>query len=226
MAGIAGTWFVMGSEAVPGTEADERPRHRVRLESYCLDRDEVTAQDYDECVGKGLCSVRGAAPGCSGPAERQHPANCVDWRQARDYCAQRGRRLPTEAEWEFAATRGASAYPWGSARPDPARLNMAGGDDGWTGTAPVGSFPRGATADGLRDLAGNVAEWVRDPYLPYPADDVEGPRADPGGDVRVLRGGGFNDAPSEFRGANRGFAEQTTRTAAIGFRCAADPRRR
>lgn len=101
-----------------------------------------------------------------------HPINCVDVHDAETYCAWVGKRLPTTQQWRWTATGGAEdrAYPWGAEPPDATRLNACGGecefgklyrdDDGFPTTAPVGGRPRGASVDGVHDLAGNVWEWT------------------------------------------------------------------
>jgi formylglycine-generating enzyme required for sulfatase activity len=176
--------------------------------------------------------------------KQEYPINCVTWRQAERYCSSMDKRLPTEAEWELAALGAVPhAYPWGDEEPTPAHVNacngecvawakekgltwpgLAAGDDGYPTLAPVGQFPRGNTASGLQDLAGNVAEWVEDGYAPYPESAVENPRGMPRADRRVVRGGAWN---SSYARAFRPFvrrAEPFTRaTAEIGFRCASKP---
>jgi len=195
MVSIPGGEFWMGSPDGVG-DADEHPRHRVQLSPYCIDRTEVTVAAYRACVDAGACAaattdnVYGSNPQEEDARRRRgvlnefcnwnrgnatrHPINCVTWAHADSFCRFRGGRLPTEAEWEFAA-RGTDErrYPWGEAVPDARRLNACGaecaryarehridydqlhaGEDGWAGTAPVGSFPQGASPFGVLDLEG------------------------------------------------------------------------
>jgi formylglycine-generating enzyme required for sulfatase activity/tRNA A-37 threonylcarbamoyl transferase component Bud32 len=173
-----------------------------------------------------------------------HPINCVDWQMASKYCAWKKARLPTEAVWEFAA-RGTSQrdYPWGDDPPSAKRLNACGTecsswaaqhgqtlgsmfteDDGFFATAPVGSYPDGASALGVVDLAGNVWEWTSDYYGPYSADDQVDPKGPANGDERVIRGGAFNGAsPDWAKPSYRYHSKPDTYNHAIGFRCAATP---
>ncbi len=125
-----------------------------------------------------------------------HPASNVTWRVARDYCAWAGLRLPTEAEWEYAA-RGQDGsrypYPWGDAPPERERLNKGGGQDGFPLTAPVGSFPGGASPFGCLDMAGNVLEHTADlagPIGAEPVTDPTGPATNDSGE-RITRGGSW-----------------------------------
>ena len=137
----------------------------------------------------------------------QHPANEMTWYGARDYCAALGKRLPTEAEREFAA-RGAQGrtYPWGEALPDPTRARYG---IGWIKTVPAGSLPKGATPEGVLDLAGNVHEWTSSIALPYPSRADDG-REDPDRVAdRVVRGGAADTGPETLRSAWRG-AERLT----------------
>ena len=170
-----------------------------------------------------------------------YPINCVDWELANTFCKVKGGRLPTEAEWEF-ATRGSDGrkYPWGDSPPtDGTRLNACGkeclawgkkfsedvtamysADDGFATTAPVGSFPGGASPFGLQDVVGNVWEWAADWYAPYGAE----PQVDPTGGAsadRVLRGGAWNGGDASWvRPTYRFKSPPTLRSHGIGFRCA------
>ena len=154
------------------------------------------------------------------PGFENHPANEMSWYGARDYCSALDKRLPTEAEREFAA-RGAQGrtYPWGEAPPDASRARFS---IGWTKTVPVGSLPQGATPEGVLDLAGNVHEWTASIMRPYPY------RADDGreeGDAladRVVRGGAADTGPDTLRASWRGASVSRGARAGhhnIGFRC-------
>jgi formylglycine-generating enzyme required for sulfatase activity len=153
----------------------------------------------------------------------QHPINCVDWSQAAAYCKWAGKRLPTEAEWERTA-RGTDGrrYAWGNEHPVnvkltniadetarkrfPAWKNTLLYDDGYVGTAPVGSFPDGATPVGALDVIGNVWEW----------------NADQRETGRVVRGASWMFEPAWVRTSLRGWTDAKVRAADGGFRCARD----
>jgi formylglycine-generating enzyme required for sulfatase activity len=253
---IPGGTFWMGSN---DGEPDEKPVHKVTLASYCMDKTEVTVAGYRECVQDGGCPPPFVTVQSKNikPEDRaiwsqfcnwgkagldEHPINCVDWNQAATYCEWRGDRLPTEAEWEFAA-RGSDArtYPWGDEPPDPTRLNACGrecvamgkllgkawsamypGNDGWKTTAPAGSYPKGASPFGVLDMAGNVLEWTADVYGKYKAAahpdplSVEASLA-----PRVFRGGSWlMYLPSKVRAVSRFKNDPGDREYALGFRCA------
>ena len=172
-----------------------------------------------------------------------YPINCVDWSQAKDYCRWAKKRLPTESEWEYVA-RGTDGriYPWGNDAPAANLVNACGeeceamgkktsynfttmysGNDGYEGTAPVESYPAGASPFGALNLIGNVYEWVSDWYGNYPTTAVEDPTGPVSGKVRVMRGGGWlNNNPSEVRANYRSNLEPDTRMPNVGFRCVAD----
>lgn len=158
------------------------------------------------------------------PGFDEHPVAETTWAAAVAYCKWRGARLPTEVEWE-AAARGARGriYPWGDATPTPERatIRRRSGD-----TAKIGSAPRGATPEGVLDLAGSLAEWTSTLYRPYPYRANDG-REDPhAAGERVTRGGDYvyQSAPEHLvTWHRRGFSRAPTAGHRhIGFRCAAD----
>src|SRR5688572_14740512 len=235
MVSIPGGAFIMGTDDGP---ADERPAHQVVLPPYSIDRFPVTNARYAEFLNAtGTHNPRGERlfdfddpdarihrAGEKWSADKgydNHPVVEASWAGARDYCAWRGKRLPTEAEWEKAA-RGTDArrYPWGGSMPDPKRAQYAAR---YNETAPVDSFTAGASPYGVQDLSGNAWEWVSSAYRPYPYDAKDG-REDPAaGPVRGTRGGGHDSPAEEITTTQRG--RNLSRNPAsghhnIGFRCA------
>ena len=211
---------------------DERPRRSIHVDAFQIDRQEVTVARYRKCVQAGGCTAPGTAGACNwGQSGRDdHPVNCVDWDQARKYCAWAGGRLPSEAEWDKAA-RGTDGreYPWGSAKPTCERAVM---DDGGFGcgqnrTWPVGSKPLGDSPYGAHDMAGNVWEWVRDWYRKdyYGSSPARNPQGPSSGETRVVRGGSWSGSGSrggnaeDMRAANRFSISPARRNAGVGFRC-------
>jgi serine/threonine-protein kinase len=173
--------FIMGG--VDGeAEDDEIPQHVVYLDSFWIDRTEVTVAKYNQCVETGYCylnnyqSTEISTDYYTNPFYSNYPILDVSWKNASDYCSWVGKRLPTEAEWEKAA-RGTNGqvFPWGDQSPQSNHANMCdsncllefantGINDGYTSLAPVGSYPNGASPYGLMDMAGNVWEWTADWY--------------------------------------------------------------
>jgi len=238
MVQLPGGLFTMGSDS---GLADERPAHVVTLKPFQIDRRPVTNEEFAaflQSIG-GTKNSRGQHlfDWDDGDARlrqvngkwradagfEHHPAVEMSWYGARDYCLAHGKRLPTEAEWEYAA-RGQQGrmYPWGAAPPDPTRARYSAG---WGKTVPAGSLSKGATPDGVLDLAGNVHEWTASIALPYPYradDDREDPDrlAD-----RVTRGGAADTASDTLRATWRGANVSRGARAGhhnIGFRCAKD----
>ena len=217
MADIPGGTFTMG--ALDG-EAHEKPLREVTLAPYCLDVTEVTVGAYARCVACrppatwGLCN----APGTD---RDDHPQNCVSWDDAVAYCAAVGKQLPTEAQWEFAARGGAQQrkWPWGFGAPADDRACWHRWEPDDRGTCAAGSFPEGPF--GLKDMAGNVWEWVADwygPHEPVPGQPLPKPGKAAG---RVLRGGAWSStSPGDLRGSNRTGMWPTNRDDYLGFRCA------
>lgn len=237
----AGT-FLLGSKRVDNdpygdwTQFDdtELPQHRVWLDSYEMDRDEVSLGEYlaflqkqklhpsDE-LQKLLWHVI-VVHSVSDQTLTRWPALYVTWAEANNLCAARQARLPTEAEWEKAA-RGSDGlpYPWGEAAPT-STLAMFGQHHVHEIPilAAVDSYEEGTSPYGLHHMAGNVAEWVQDwfgfDYYAYmPERNPPGPGA---GRYKSVRGGSWKSKPIMLRTATRGGGSPDQRAATIGFRCA------
>ena len=218
--------FQMGSTE---GDNDEAPVHTVALDAFWLDHTEVTNAQYQKCVAAGDCEVSRCASNSDYNGAEQ-PVVCVSWHDAVAYCEWAGGRLLTEAEWEYAA-RGPEGliYPWGNTF-DGTRLNFCDKsctfdwanqsvDDGYEFTAPVGSYPDGASWAGALDLAGNVWEWVADWYGDYSSGRQVNPTGPQNGDCRVLRGGSWHGNENNTRGANRDRSTPTDSDNSGGFRC-------
>jgi formylglycine-generating enzyme required for sulfatase activity len=238
MVEVAAGPFLMGCNAAVDSQCfdNEAAGHQVEVAAFRIDRTEVTVEQYARCVRAGACSTTGLTmPSLQGieqknwasfcnwgqPGRERHPINCLDWEQAKAYCAWTGARLPTEVEWEKAA-RGSDGrkYSWGNdgfvaghpvanisdesaKRVYPKWTIAVGYDDGWVGTAPVGSFPAGASPYGALDMIGNVWEWL--------ADEA------PGG--RAARGGCWS-APPYVRVSTRNAYDPRGHYHGVGVRCA------
>jgi sulfatase modifying factor 1 len=223
-----------GHRCSPTLFNNETPRHVVQLSSFWIDRFEVSVADYERCVGAGRCGPRPSSEATQRFDRSDYPVSRVSWNDAVAYCSFRGARLPTEAEFERAA-RGSSdrRYPWGNLfnvwASNHGRFgwDVTDAADGHAELAPVGSYPAGATPDGVYDLAGNVAEWVADRYAPtYESTEGRDPRGPGvgGSNLRVVRGGSYAQARFRLRGAARAFAEPGERRSTLGFRCARSAR--
>jgi serine/threonine protein kinase len=208
----AGMAFVAGGKVEDG-----------RVESFCLDLSEVTVDDYAACVkGKkctpafaqgnwpvtgGAQTLRNTACNAGRDGRGQHPINCVDWTQASAYCEAQGKKLPTDAQWDFAARRGEARakFPWGNDAPD---VHLCGsGITKRSETCKVGQFAKGDSPAGVHDLAGNVSEWT----------------STESGDERMFCGSDFTDGAGGEALYMLGYcsrARKTQRSALLGFRCA------
>lgn len=227
----------------------ELPAHTVALDGFWIDRTEVTNAQFAAFLNEEGNQEEGDVTWLdlesdyrliertggefrpkSGYAD--HPVVEVSWYGAAAYCRWVGARLPTEAQWEYAA-RGSESYtfPWGDEL-DGTRLNYcdanceldwadASFDDGYARTAPVGSYPEGASWAGALDLAGNVWEWGADRYGEYPSGRQENPTGPSTGDRRVMRGGGWNNFWSYMHAAFRNRFLPRFRRSLLGFRCVA-----
>ena len=215
--------FRMGDASGKG-EADERPLRSVNIAAFRIGRHEVTFAQFDR-----FCAATGRKlPDDNGWGRDQRPVINVSWDDASAYVAwlnelsDRGFRLPSEAEWEYAARGGAATdYWWGADfRPGYANAKSTGGRDEWPGTAPIGQFP--ANPFGLFDMNGNVREWVQDcwhsDYSGAPADG----QAWLAGDCnrRVVRGGAWNLGAASLRSSDREWDDRNFGFTDRGFRVA------
>jgi formylglycine-generating enzyme required for sulfatase activity/predicted Ser/Thr protein kinase len=210
---VPGGTFQMGS--TEGAD-DEQPVHSVTLDSFWIDQTEVTNAQYRKCVEDGACEE----PGCWDDSDLNapdQPVVCVIWYEAQAYCEWAGGRLPTEAEWEYAA-RGpqGNKYPWGDDEPtcELAQFSECSGK-----AASVGSFPDGASWSEALDMAGNVWEWVNDWYGEYPSTDQTNPIGPETGDNKVLRGGSWGNFAGDVRSAYRSRGIPHDSNSSDGFRC-------
>ncbi len=223
--------FRMGSDTAGATA---QPVHTVRLSKpFDLGKYEVTQAQWHQVMEGNLSQVKGA----------NLPVESVSWHDVQAFITRLNARapgvryrLPTEAEWEYAA-RGSEGrvYPWGN-QFEGQRLNACdqrctypwkeqGVDDGYATGAPVGSYAEGQSPSGVQDMAGNVWEWVADWYAPdtYKARAASGqtvvdPRGPASGVNRGLRGGSWNDAADHCQSSHRGYAHPDNRLQYVGFR--------
>ena len=225
---IPGGTFLMGS----GGNDNEKPRRSVAVETFQMAKTEATVSQYRACVQVGACTAPDTGQYCNyvfGKSDRaDNPVNCIDWIQATAFCKWAGGRLPTEAEWEFAARSGGrdQEYPWGNDKATCQRAVMNDGSNGCgqNRTWPVCSKVSGNTEQGLCDMAGNVWEWVQDSYHDtYKGAPTDGHSWEDWGSYRVIRGGYWSNDASGLRSAYRHGYLPSSRDFPldpIGVRCA------
>jgi iron(II)-dependent oxidoreductase len=255
---VPGGRFVMGTDDDPWAYDNERPAHTVDLPAYWIDTVPVTNADYAEFVESGAydeerwwtsagwewrCRSGKRSPafwirdgaqwarrrfGRVEPLPRDEPVQHVCWYEADAYARYAGKRLPTEAEWEKAAswdprTEGKRRYPWGDEEPDEERANLG---QRRLHATPAGSFPAGASAYGVRQLLGDVWEWTSTdfggyrefrsfPYRQYSEVFF-------GTEYKVLRGGSWATDATACRSTFRNWDFPIRRQIFAGFRCARD----
>ncbi|MBA5865179.1 MAG: SUMF1/EgtB/PvdO family nonheme iron enzyme [Nitrospira sp. CR1.3] len=216
--------FIMG---VDGTQAleDERPSHRPWLDAFTIDAHEVTTAQYSAFI---MAAGRPAPWQWETVDFSRHgdrPVIGVDWSDADAYCRWKGRRLPTEAEWEKAA-RGTDGrlYPWGNQVPTKEFANFAlGARFSYSQVLmPVRAYEQGKSPFGLFQMAGNVYEWVQDWYAAnyYEVSPARNPQGPDQGQFKVLRGGSWSDLPKYLLTYGRFKLPPETRNSYTGFRCA------
>jgi serine/threonine-protein kinase len=210
---IRGKSFKMGTDD-PRGDYQSKPEHAVRVSDFFLDINEVTNEEYQRFVKeKNYPAPPHWKNNQYKPGTSNGPVVNVSWSDAKAYAEWAGKRLPTEAEWEYAA-RGDNAllYPWGN---DPSSVHANLKESGLKEPAAVGSYPEGVSWCGVKDLAGNVSEWVADEWNPYPGSKI---KSDPR--LKIYRGGSFINSKDELVTTNRYFDSSSKRQLHVGFRCA------
>jgi formylglycine-generating enzyme required for sulfatase activity len=241
---IPGGTFEIGDDA--SEENDEKPAQLVTLDSFYIDETEVTNAAYAQCVDVEACQRPDRAGATyyqsyyGDPEFDDYPVINVSWYDAEAFCAWRGARLPSEAEWEFAAAfepveRIERRFPWGdtfngnilnfcdvNCQRDDRGFDW---DDGFRDTAPVGSYPDGRSPLGVYDLLGNVTEWVGDWYDFRAYRDIAdtNPRGPVEGEFKSMRGGSWFTPPDDLGTFVRDNLDPNASQATLGFRCAMLP---
>lgn len=249
---LGGTFTMGASDSDPAVGFDETPEHEVTINTFYMDKFEVTVSQYatflnslgtfnDACQGIDCAWTRGIIGYTSYLLEvgeeddrqyeamagfEDYPINHVSWYGADSYCQAMGARLPTEAEWEYAARgKDGRIYPWGNEQPDQTRAVYF--SQAYEDLKPVDALPDGASPFGIYGMAGSMWEWVSDWYDPNyygdsPADNPQGPDS---GEGKVSRGGAWpnNNQADRIRATNRNWREAAFFSPDLGFRCAASP---
>ena len=239
---IPGGEFYMGSDAAEALD-NERSRHLCYLEAYSIDRYPVTCGQYRDFMESGgyqnpdwwsadgwkwLQSAKVDRPlyWSENPAFNNHPVCGVSWYEAEAFCNFIGKRLPSEAEWEKAASWDATnqtyrIYPWGEEQPNGSLCNHG---NNIANTSPVDAFPKGASAAGCWDMLGNVWEWTASTFDAYPGFESYPYRGYSqvyfDGEHRVLKGGSWATFPQALRSSFRNWYYPGVRQIIAGFRCA------
>lgn len=249
---IPGGSFLMGAqETDPSAGFDEVPEHNVTVDTFYLDKFEVTVGQYaaflntlgtyeDACQNVDCAWPRSLIGYTSYLLQNEdgdqrtyeamegfdnYPINHISWYGADSYCQAMGARLPTEAEWEYAA-RGDDGriYPWGNDPPDETRAVYFSST--YNDLKPVDALPDGASPFGIYGMAGSMWEWVSDWYDPnyYSSSPVDNPTGPADGEGKVVRGGAWpnNNQEDRIRSANRNWREIAFFSPDLGFRCAYD----
>jgi formylglycine-generating enzyme len=232
MALIAGGVYIMGShksliELNPGdlfstdrhTLGPENPAHNVQVDPFYIDTHEVSHGDYMKFVRNNKVKepLYIKDPNLN---DYKQPVVGISWKEAQLYCKWKGRRLPTEAEWEK-ASRGKRSidYPWGNESPDNTKLNF---NREIKKTTNIGSYETGKSDYGVYDLAGNVSEWVYDWHSPefYLFSPKKNPLGPKKGQYKVIRGGNWRSNSEDVKMHYRNATVISIRNKTLGFRCA------
>jgi len=203
----------MGRDNAPNPE--ETPAHSVTVAPFYIDKEPITQAQYS-----GFIQKRKGEPATYPDSQAAWPATNVSWQDAQAYCggAVPSGRLPTEAEWEFAA-RGTDArlYPWGNSFSSALANSLEGGLDH---PEPVGIRPKNASPFGVLDMSGNIWQWCADDYKPYPEQTSAFAIPD---DAKVIRGGSYKCDNGHVTTTTRNLDHASKPSPLIGFRCAKSP---
>jgi formylglycine-generating enzyme required for sulfatase activity len=197
--------YLMGGDAAPS--------HSVTLPAYFIDKTEVTNAEYKKyCDATGYPAPHSWVNGVIAAGQENFPVTHISWYEAGAFAAWKGKRLPTEAEWEKAA-RGTDArtFPWGNT------WVVANTTSGQNAPSAVGSKPQGASPFGALDMAGNVFEWTNDWYQRYAGSTMTSPAF--GTKYKVVRGGGFDGSEGVYKTHYRSLMRPNAPNSWIGFRC-------
>ncbi len=258
MVSIEAGHYPIGTDDTSASYDNERPQHLVRVGAFQIDASPVTNQDFASFIDDGgydradlwsdgglawLADSGAVAPkywnatddgwvarrmDVTAPVSPDHPVCHVCYYEAEAYARWAAKRLPTEQEWEIAATwnpelQSAQEFPWGTAEPN---LSLANVDQLCFGTAPVGSFPRNVSALGCYGMIGDVWEWTSSDFRAYPGFQAfpyaEYSEAFFGEEYKVLRGGSWATRPGAIRNTFRNWDYPIRRQIFSGFRCARD----
>ncbi len=223
----AGTFTMGSADHDERADSDEMPAHEVTLGEFWITRTEINNAQYRFFeamrLDKGGVFLLRAGRWIGSAIQKPDdlPAASVSWDDAKAFCEHHGFRLPTEAEWEYAARAGSrTAWSMGDRKSDLDSYAWHVGNSERS-AHPVGTLQPNPW--GLHDMHGNVAEWVADWYGPYSSAPAKNPPGPTRGSSRVVRGGAFMTSPESQRSADRDKLEPETRFLGIGFRCAHNP---
>lgn len=222
-----------------GSGVADTPHKVVLTKPFCMDAFEVTVADYKKCVDAGKCTLPDTRTAWKVfPDKPTMPANMIDWKQSLAFCTFAGKTLPTEAQWEWAASGpDGRNYPWGEEKPScdladftPGDLPSPACDCGCHGggASPVGSHPKGDKewpGGKIHDLAGNVWEWCLDNYSRFDTRPATDPLYKTNDEApHVVRGGGWNRSGAALTTSFRGTAIVGYQRPALGARCILNPK--
>jgi formylglycine-generating enzyme required for sulfatase activity len=223
----AGSFWMGAAKNEPGTIDDETPLHQVQLSNYWIDKYPVSNQQYQRCVAANKCATPREDSSWSRNEYYQnesfvdYPVVYINWFDAQTYCHWAGVKLPTEAQWAYAARGPSSAiYPWGSA---PPQNNLTNWSQVFRDTTAINQYPDGQSWVGGYAMSGNVWEWTADWYQEYPdsEESLIDPMGPESGRKKVARGGSYLDDIDGLRASIRYAIDPESDDKPIfGFRCA------